>query len=147
MQSLCSKIDEICANVKYFHEFRNASLLLLTETWLKDHHGDAHVAIDGFKLMRGDRTIDSGKERGGGVCVYVNKKWCHPDNATIKRYSCSTYIEVLTVSLRPYYLPREFSHVIVLYTYLIVHSQQLLSWRFLRLFMNFNQVPQMYSLL
>lgn len=35
------------------------------------------------------------------------------DVILIMRYSCSTNIEALTVSLRPYYSPTEFSHVIV----------------------------------
>ncbi len=29
---------------------------------------------------------------GGGVCMYVNEKWCHPNNAVIKRHACSLYI-------------------------------------------------------
>ena len=53
-----------------------------------------------------------GKPEGGGVCVYVNEKWCHPNNAVIKRHWCSPHLECLTVSLRPYYLPREFSHIV-----------------------------------
>ena len=69
--------------------------------------------MDGFKLLPGDRTAESGKKCGGGVCVYINEQWCHPNNATIRRYSCSENIEILTVNLRPYYLPREFSHVIM----------------------------------
>ena len=39
--------------------------------------------IDGFKSLRGDRTESTGKERGGGVCAYVNEKWCHQNNATV----------------------------------------------------------------
>ena len=33
-------------------------------------------------------------------------------NAVIKRHWCSLHLECLTVSLRPYFLPREFSHII-----------------------------------
>ena len=58
------------------------------------------------------RTEESGKAGGGGVCVYVNEKWCHPNNAVIKRHWCSPHLECLTLSLRPYYLPREFSHIV-----------------------------------
>ena len=59
------------------------------------------------------KAFDTLHRSGGGVCIYVNEKWCHPNNALIKRHSCSPNIEILTASLRPYYLPREFSHVIV----------------------------------
>ncbi|KAJ8018987.1 hypothetical protein HOLleu_42697 [Holothuria leucospilota] len=115
IQSLNNKMDELCSNIKYFSEFRNVSLLSFTETWLTDCHGDAHARVDGFHLLRGDRLIDSGKGKGGGVCAYVNERWCHPKNAVIKSHKCSTNIEILTV--RPYYLPREFSHVIVCAVY------------------------------
>ncbi|KAJ8049182.1 hypothetical protein HOLleu_01805 [Holothuria leucospilota] len=113
VQSLSNKIDEICANCKFLHEFRNATKLSFTETWLTDLHSDAHISIDGFNLLRGDRTVQSGKGKGECVCIYVNEKWCHPNNAVMKWHSCTENIETLTVSLRPYYLKREFSHVIV----------------------------------
>lgn len=113
VQSLNNKIDELSANVKYLQEFRNASLMSFIETWLSEIHQDTHVSINGFKLLRGDRTVELRKKSGGGVCVYINERWCHPNNAVIKRYSCSENLEILTVSLRPYYLPREFSHVVM----------------------------------
>ena len=113
VQSLNSKIDELYVNTKYLHDFRTASLMSFTKTWLNSSHTDDLVNIDGFKLLRGDRTADSGKKSGGGVCVYLNEEWCHPNNASIRRYSCSENVEILTVNLRPYYLPCEFSHVIM----------------------------------
>ena len=83
-----------------------------------NYHTDAMMNIDGFKLLRGDRTECAGKEIGGGVCAYVNEKWCHPNNVTVKNHSCNQNIEILTINLRPYYLPREFSHVILLTVYI-----------------------------
>lgn len=113
VQSLNNKMDELHGHVKYQNEFRNISLMSFTETWLTDYDLDGMVSIDGFKLMRGDRICeDVHKGKGGGVCVYVNERWCHPNNASIKKHMCSSHCEILITSLRPFYLPREFSNVI-----------------------------------
>ncbi|PIK33172.1 hypothetical protein BSL78_30013 [Apostichopus japonicus] len=90
-----------------------------TETWLNDNITDESMYIDGFKLLRGDRNLDlAAKQKGEGVCLYVNNRWCHPNNAILKGHFCSPNIEILTVGLRPYYIPREFSHVIHLTVYI-----------------------------
>lgn len=113
VQSINNKTDELAANVSYFQEYRNVSIMSFTETWLGDLDRDDHVDIQGFKLIRGDRILENtNKTKGGGLCVYVNEQWCHPNNVILKRHSCTPNLEILTVSLRPYYLPREFSHVI-----------------------------------
>lgn len=39
------------------------------------------------------------------VCVYINDRWC--SNVTLRDSHCSENIELLSLSLRPYYLPRE----------------------------------------
>ncbi len=31
---------------------------------------------DSFSVYWSDRTEDSGKKKGGGVCFMVNKDWC-----------------------------------------------------------------------
>ena len=86
---------------------------------MKEVSDDNHVSVDGFKLLRGDRTLtESGKKSGGGICVYINEKYCHPNNSSVKKHMCTPNVEILTVSIRPYYLPREFSHVILLTVYI-----------------------------
>ncbi|KAJ8040523.1 hypothetical protein HOLleu_14838 [Holothuria leucospilota] len=113
VQSLVNKIDELSANTRFLSDFRNANIMSFTETWLTNNHFDAPFELDGFKLIRGDRSLeDTGKKSGGGVCVYVNHRWCHPSNVFIKKFSCTPNLEMLTVSIRPYYLPREFSHIL-----------------------------------
>lgn len=49
--------------------------------------------------------------------MYVNQKWCHTNNVTVKHTSCSPCVEMLTLGMRPYYLPREFSHVLTVAVY------------------------------
>jgi hypothetical protein len=58
------------------------------------------------------------KRTGGGVCLYENEQRCHSGHITIKERVCDKNIELLVVSCRPHYLPREFSNVIVLVVYI-----------------------------
>ena len=113
-RSLNNKIDELSACTKYLHEYRDASILCFSESWFKDCMPDSSVQLDGFHIVRGDRdNVISQKTKGGGVCIYVNKRYCHPKNIHIIQRKCERDIEVLSISLRPFYLPREFSKVIV----------------------------------
>lgn len=48
MQSLRNKSDEVQAHVQYQHEFKEACILALTETWLGEADSDAGIALDGF---------------------------------------------------------------------------------------------------
>ena len=44
-------------------------------------------------------------------CLFVNRKYCHRNNIHVIQHICSPDVEILSVSLRPYYLPREFPKV------------------------------------
>ncbi|KAI3359708.1 hypothetical protein L3Q82_013804 [Scortum barcoo] len=80
---------------------------------------DANVELPDFSTVRADRdTKACGKRKGGGLALYVNKRWCNPGHVNIKISTCCRDIELLAVSLRPYYLPREFSHAIVVVVYI-----------------------------
>ena len=108
-QSIRNKTDELEASVK-------ANLMCLSQTWLTENDGDPE--IPGFTVVRGDRSLDeTGKRRGGGVCVYVNRHWCC--NITVKAQLCTEHLELLTVALRPYYLLREFNQLLI--TALYIH--------------------------
>ncbi len=65
-----------------------------------------------------DRTAEAGKSKGGGVCFMINKKWCDPRNISSLSRSCSPHLEHLSIICRPFYLPREFSSVIVTAVYI-----------------------------
>ena len=111
-QSLNNKLDELCANVKFVSEFRNACLMCFSESWFDDRSTDEMASIDGFMLVRKDRSKQiTGKERGGGVCMYVNERWCHKNNVRVVSDMCTPDIEILSVVLRPFYLPREFPKI------------------------------------
>ncbi|KAK1789900.1 hypothetical protein P4O66_002204 [Electrophorus voltai] len=60
-----------------------------------------------------DRTADLGKSRGGGVCVMINNSWCNNANVVTLACSCSPNLELLALKFPPFYLPREFTSVII----------------------------------
>ena len=55
--------------------------------------------------------------RGGGICLYVNERWCEKEKVTVKQRLSTPELELISVSLRPRYLPREFGRVYVLVVY------------------------------
>ena len=105
VQSLANKLEELFACVKYQHEYRTCSVMYYTETRLTDAVRDSHVNIEGFFLFRSGRTRDSCKKIGGGLCLFVNEKWCHWNNMAVKHKVCTPNVEMLTVSVRPYNVP------------------------------------------
>lgn len=110
-QSLRNKMDELQAHVRFQHEFRDACLLAITETWLSERDLDTEEAIDGFGApVRLDRDADlTGMSRSGGVCLYVNERYCK--NVLVRDRVCNKDVELLSVSLHPSYLPCEFLQV------------------------------------
>ena len=99
--------------------YRECSLLCLTETWLTASTPEADVDLPGFTTVRADKdTKATSKRKGGGLAVFINKRWCNPRHIMVKITICSRDIELLAVSLRPHYMPREFSHAIVVVVYI-----------------------------
>ncbi|KAI5100952.1 hypothetical protein C0J45_9938 [Silurus meridionalis] len=118
VRSLPNKMDELAALTRHQREFRECSIMLFTESWLTKLTPDTTVALDVFDLLRADRTMESGRRKGGGLAVFVNNRWCKTGHITIKEQICCKDIELLAASMRPYYLPREFSHVIAIAAYI-----------------------------
>ncbi len=48
----------------------------------------------------------------------INKKWCDPRNTSILSRSCSPHLEHLSIICRPFYLPWEFSSIVVTAVYI-----------------------------
>ena len=113
VRSIVNKEDELSANIRFLHEYRESGLICLVETWLKEEHPDP--CLNGFTTVRHDRTQDSEKEHGGGLLTLVNNKWCK--NICIKSQHCDKNIEILALGLRPFYLPREFASIHLLIVY------------------------------
>ena len=47
------------------------------------------------------------------MCTYINNKWCHRNNIHQVKKEASKDVELLTLSLRPFYLLRKFTNVYV----------------------------------
>ncbi len=78
----------------------------------------AVMPSDNFSVLRIDRTAEAGKTKGGGVCFMINKKWCVPWNISILSCSCSPHLKHLSIICRPFYLPREFSSIVITAVYI-----------------------------
>uniref|UniRef100_A0A670JPL4 Reverse transcriptase domain-containing protein n=1 Tax=Podarcis muralis TaxID=64176 RepID=A0A670JPL4_PODMU len=90
--------------------------MVLLETWLDPSFPQGLLQLEGRSVIRADRTAESGKSRGGGICVYINNNW----SSDIKQMDthCSPDLEYLVVKCRPFYLLREFNVVIITAVYI-----------------------------
>lgn len=115
--SLVNKLDYIRLQQTARREFRDCCVFVFTETWLSDRVPDAAIQLDGLAAFRADRnTTLCGKTRGGGLCVYINTEWCK--NSVLVSSYCSSQLEFVTVRCRPFYLPREFTTVLIIGVYI-----------------------------
>ena len=93
--------------------------MCFTETWLYKNIADLNDSVDGFHTVWIDLDCtESGKRKGGGLAVLVNSRWCNAGHIIIKEQLCSLDVELLAVGLRPYHLPREIPHVIIVVLYI-----------------------------
>lgn len=89
--------------------------MVFTETWLHQRVPDSLLNLGGYSLVRADRSDTSGKRNGGGIGMYVSDKWCK--QYTVRETICSPDVELLCISMRPHYLPREFGNIIIAAVY------------------------------
>lgn len=116
-QSLRHKTEELSANLRYLQEYRGACLLAITESWLNENDPTTGIEPSGFTAYRLDRDLAvTGKQCGGGVCLLIRDAWC--GSAVVRERLCTPHIELLCVSLRPYYLPREFPQLFFTVVYI-----------------------------
>ncbi len=98
VRSLENKMDDLRARISFQRDIRDCNILCLTETWLTPTVLDTAVMpSDNFSVLRMDRTAEAGKNKGGGVCFFINKKWCDPRNISILSRSCSPHLEHLSI--------------------------------------------------
>ncbi len=85
---------------------------------------DSAIELTGFSVHRSDRTKElTGKSRGGGVCFYINNLWCDERNIHSIKSFCSPDLEFHTLLCRPFWLPREFTAIIITAVYIPPPSQ------------------------
>lgn len=111
-----NKMDEIWLSITNNKRIMDSNVMIFTETWLNNSCPDNAIELAGRHTHRVDRIADdSGKTRGGDWCIYINKAWC-TDSITTER-QCSPNVEFLMVKCRPFYLPREFTSIILTAVY------------------------------
>ncbi len=92
-------------------------MFVFTETWLNDNILDSAIQLNRLTCCRSDRdTTLSGKSRGGGLCVYINKEWCN--NTAVVSKHCSSLVEFMFVKCRLFYMPREFTAIVIVAVYI-----------------------------
>ncbi len=89
VRSLTNKTDELAALVSSQRALRECSLLCFTETWLIVNTPDSLLELVGYMLVRADWGKQSSKNRGGGLAVFVNSKWCNSGHVTVKACICT----------------------------------------------------------
>lgn len=115
VRSLRGKMEELRINNRVCFEYRESSLMVFTETWLHQNIPDSLVEFEGRSLVRLDRTEAAGKSRGGGIGIYIRDDWCK--QYTVREAVCNPDLELLCLSLRPVYLPREFGNIVMCAVY------------------------------
>ncbi len=119
VQSLDNKLCELRARISYQRETRDCCVICLTETWMSAMVPDSAIELTGFSVHRSDRAKElTGKSRGGGVCFYINNLWCDERNIHSIKSFCSPGPEFHTLLCRPFWLPREFTAIIITAVYI-----------------------------
>ncbi len=117
VRSLENKLNLIQLSRSKQHEARDCCVFVFTETWLNDNIPDSAIQLNRLTCYRADRdTTLSGKSRDGGLCVYINKEWCN--NTAVLSKHCSPLVEFMFVKCRPFYLPQEFTAIVIVAVYI-----------------------------
>ena len=116
VRSIRNKLDEIRLRLTAQRTLTSCCCMIFTETWLDSTTPDAAIQLAGRTVYRADRTADSGKKSGGGLCVFLNNCWC--TNASIVEKYCCPELELMLLKCRPFYLPREFGIVFICAVYI-----------------------------
>ncbi len=87
------------------------------ETWLNNSVPDCAIQLEQLTCYRADRAlVEGGKRRGGGLCVYINNVWCR--DAVVVCKHCSPLVEFMIIKCRPFYLPREYTAILLVAVYI-----------------------------
>ncbi|KAK3519478.1 hypothetical protein QTP70_031483 [Hemibagrus guttatus] len=115
-RSLTNKMDELRLQTVTSNIIKDSCILLITVTWLHSSIPDSAIELTDYTAQCHDRTSDSNKSRGGGLCMYVKNNWC-TNTVTVDSH-CSPKLEYVTVKRRPIYLPREFTVIMITAVYI-----------------------------
>lgn len=94
-RSMTHKMEELELQIATNRLVHDCCVMIITETWLHTQIPDAAVQLTGRTIHRQDRNKDTGKSRGGGLCIFVHKDWC--SNSNIIDMYCTPDLEALSV--------------------------------------------------
>lgn len=117
VRSLDNKLDNIRLLRSTQRTVRDCCVFVFTETWLSNSVPDGAIQLDQLICYRADRVLfPGGKTRGGGLCVYINDAWCR--DAVVICKHCSSLVEFMIIKCRPFYLPREYTAILLVSVYI-----------------------------
>lgn len=80
-------------------------------TWLNEDIPDTVISLQTHSVYQRDWIFASSKNKGSGVCIYVNNSWC--SHVSVMHKYSSPNIELLMLKCWPFYLPREFIAIFI----------------------------------
>ncbi len=117
VRSLDNKLDYIRILRSTQRTVRDCCVFVFTETWLNNNVPDCAIQLDQLTCYRADRAlVERGKSRGGRLCVYINDAWCR--DAVVVCKHCSPLVEFMIIKCRPFYLPREYTAILLVAVYI-----------------------------
>ncbi len=109
----------VCVRARARVWARDCCVICLTETWMSSMVPDSAIELTGFSVHRSDRTKElTGKSRCGAVCFYINNLWYDERNMHSIKSFCSPDLEFHMLLCRPFWLPREFTAIIITAVYI-----------------------------
>ncbi len=69
------------------------------------------------RIAQTEQKSSEGKAEVGGVCFYINNSWCDERNLHSIKSFCSPDLEFHMLLCRPFWLPREFTVIIITAVY------------------------------
>ncbi len=117
VHSLDNKLDYIRLLRSTPRTVRDCCVFVFTETWLNNSVPDCAIQLDQLTCYRADRAlVEGGKRRCGGLCIYINDAWCR--DAVVVCKHCSPLVEFMIIKCRPFYLPREYTAILLVAVYI-----------------------------
>jgi len=115
-QSVRNKLHKLHGLLKTKRLSNQSQRISITESWLTPEVLHSRTELEGYKQFCMDRLPDaSGKAWGGGILVYIDRKWSTNKNLIFNYMN--NHCEIMTIKSRPHWLPREFTSIITVSCY------------------------------
>lgn len=124
VHSLDNKLDLLWVWMSVSDKMRNCSIHCLKETWLKDNTPalafQIWPTVEPAYIFLADHNLLSGTATGGSLCFDIKKGWC--TKCVMINSHCSKDLERNTVKCHPFFLPHQFSAMLVIAAYIAPYA-------------------------